>query len=114
MGRKRDKKVEAEADTEDDAPKKKGPPAIEKPKYGVPYLAEQLGIEPASVRVALRKSDLEKSGRMWGWDTKKDADVAVAALRSRTDSDSDDDDSDTEEPAPKKGKKGKKRGKKGK
>lgn len=111
MGRKRDKKVE-EAEVEDDAPKKKGP-VIEKPKYGVPYLAEQLGIEPASVRVALRKSDLEKSGRMWGWDTKKDADGAVAALRSRVDdsSDSDDDDDTEDEPAPKKKKK---RGKKSK
>lgn len=56
--------------------------AAEKPKYGVPELAEALGIEGASVRVKLRKSKFEKSGRAWGWDTKKDFDEVVKELKA--------------------------------
>lgn len=46
------------------------------------YVAEALGIEGASVRVKLRKSEFEKTGRAWGWDTKKEADDVVKALKS--------------------------------
>ena len=64
------------------APKEQAPAeGAEKPKYGVPELSEALGIVPASVRVKLRKSDLVKTGRSWGWDTKKEFDEAVKALK---------------------------------
>lgn len=68
--------AKAKAKTEDKAP------AAEKPKYGVPELAEALGIEGASVRVKLRKSSFEKEGRAWGWNTKKDFDEVVKELKA--------------------------------
>lgn len=60
---------------------KRTPPAPETPKFGVPELATALGIEPASVRVALRKSSLKRAGRSWGWDTQKEFDAAVKELK---------------------------------
>ncbi len=111
MAKRKKSKAKADDAQPEAESKKRGPPAIEKPKYGVPYLAEQLGIIPASVRVALRKSDVEKPGRMWGWDTKKDADAVVAALRSKVKADETDETEPEAEPEAEKKKK-KRRGKK--
>lgn len=58
--------------------------AKEGPKYGVNELAESIGIAPASVRVALRTLEVEKSfGNQYGWNTKKDFDEVVKALKER-------------------------------
>ena len=63
-------------------------------KYDVNTLADDLGILPASVRVALRKNKVAKAGKSYGWDTRADYDEILELLQS---------DSDTEKPA--KGKK---------
>lgn len=83
------------ADTEDTKPA-----AAEKPKYGVPELADALGIEPSSVRVNLRKMGVEKNGRSYGWDTKKDFDAVLKDMKSSAKAD----DGDGEE-KPKRGRK---------
>ena len=57
----------------------------DKPKFGVPELAEALGIEPTSVRVKLRNAEIEKSGRSYGWNTQKDFDAVVKQLKSTPD-----------------------------
>lgn len=73
-------------------------PAAEAPKYGVPELAEALGIIPASVRVKLRKSDFEKTGRAWGWDTKKDFDEVVKSLKAADKAEAKSEDAGEEKP----------------
>lgn len=56
-------------------------------KYNVATLAEDLGIEPASVRVALRKADIEKAdGGVYGWNNKTDYEAVKAKLRPSKDS----------------------------
>ena len=50
--------------------------------YGVNYLAEQLGIEPFSVRVKLRDHEIPKNGNRYQWGSKKEADKVVAQIRS--------------------------------
>jgi hypothetical protein len=51
-------------------------------KYGVPELAEAMGIQEASVRVALRNKDIPKAGRAYGWNTKAELDEVVTKLRA--------------------------------
>lgn len=50
--------------------------------YGVNYLAEQLGIEPFSVRVKLRDHEIPKNGNRYQWGSRKEADKVVAQIRS--------------------------------
>ena len=50
-------------------------------KYGVADLSEILGIEAASVRVALRKRNIEKAGRSYGWNTKTELDAVAKQLK---------------------------------
>ena len=69
-------------------------------KYGVQDLADELGIKPASVRVQLRNNGIEKAGKSYGWNTKKELKEVIDQIRS----DSDDEDGDEDE-APKKSKK---------
>lgn len=53
-------------------------------KYNVQTLAEKLGIETASVRVALRKHKIEKAeGGVYGWDTKADFEEVLAQLKAK-------------------------------
>ena len=53
-------------------------------KYGVPELANTLGIEPASVRIALRKAKIDKSeGGVYGWNTKADFDAVLSQLKPK-------------------------------
>jgi len=46
----------------------------ESSKYNINHLADKLGVEPASVRVQLRKLSVEKAGEggRYGWDNKED------------------------------------------
>lgn len=64
------------------AEKEKKAEAPAKPEYGVPELAEFMGLEPTSVRVKLRNAGIEKSGRSYGWKTKKDMEACAKQLKS--------------------------------
>jgi len=57
------------------------PPQPPKPKFGVPELAEVMGVKPSSVRVRLRNAGIEKSGKLYGWDTKTAMMEVVAKLK---------------------------------
>lgn len=52
------------------------------PKYTVEDLASELGIKPASARVALRKHNVEKHGKVYGWDNQADMKAVAAKLKS--------------------------------
>ena len=48
-------------------------------------LVEATGLQPASVRVALRELGVEKEfGNKYGWNTKKDFDAVVKAMKERS------------------------------
>lgn len=50
-------------------------------KYGVDALAKELGIKAASVRVQLRKHQVEKAeGGVYGWNSEKDFKEVVKKL----------------------------------
>jgi SNF2 family DNA or RNA helicase len=85
----------AATETKTDDSKKKGPPQPEKPKYGVPELAEALGIKPASVRVRLRNAEVPKKGKLYGWDTKAEMQAVIDQLQP------DEDEKKDEKPAKK-------------
>ena len=61
-------------------------------EFGVEDLAEELGIKPASVRVQLRNKGIEKAGKAYGWDTKKELKEVIAQLKAGKDEDDDEDD----------------------
>ncbi len=44
-------------------------------------LANDLGIGEATARVKLRNAGVEKAGRSYGWNTKKDYDAVVKQLK---------------------------------
>lgn len=67
---KKDKAEKAAKNDKAEAKKQTPPPQPPKPKYGVPELAEVLGVKPSSVRVRLRNAGIEKSGKLYGWDSK--------------------------------------------
>lgn len=71
---KKSKANEAETEATKEAPVK--------PNYGVPELAEHMGLEPTSVRVKLRNAGIEKSGRSYGWDTKKAMEQVAKDLKA--------------------------------
>lgn len=56
--------------------------AVDKPKFGVDNLTEDLGLAPASVRVKLRNLGIEKSGRSYGWNTQKDYAAVLKQLKA--------------------------------
>lgn len=80
MAKKEEKKAAAAAPTKEK--KAPTPPKIERPKYGVPELAEALGIKPASVRVQLRNAEIEKSGKLYGWDSKSEMQEVINRLKA--------------------------------
>lgn len=45
--------------------KRKAPPPVEKPEFGVDALAKEMGVEVATVRVKLRNAGIEKGGRTY-------------------------------------------------
>ncbi len=51
-------------------------------KYGVSDLAEKLDLKEASVRVKLRKNNVDKAGKSYGWNSKSDFDEVVATLKA--------------------------------
>lgn len=83
-------------------PEKKAPPQPPKPKYGVPELAEALGVKPSSVRVRLRNAGIEKTGKLYGWDSKAEMQAVIdklnsAKVKSKAKSKDAEDDSDDED-----------------
>lgn len=52
-------------------------------KYGVANLAEDLGILETSVRVSLRKNDIEKAKgtNVYGWNSKSDYEEVLKKLK---------------------------------
>lgn len=62
--------------------KRKAPPQQPKPKYGVPELAEELGIGAFAVRVKLRTLEVAKNGRYYGWESQKKFKSVLADLRA--------------------------------
>lgn len=59
-------------------------------EYGVEDIAEELGIKPASVRVQLRNKGIEKAGKAYGWNSKKELREVIDQLRSGKDEDEED------------------------
>lgn len=51
-------------------------------KYGVEYIAEELGIKPASVRVQLRNKGIDKAGKSYGWNSKTDIKEVIDQLKT--------------------------------
>lgn len=97
------KKEKSEAKSEKaEAKKPTPPPQPPKPKYGVPELAEALGVKASSVRVRLRKAKIEKNGKLYGWDSKTEMMEVVAKLKeagrkAKAEKKGDDGDDDDEE-----------------
>ena len=65
--------------------KKRGPPPIEKPEYGIDQLGEALGVSSmASLRMRLRAIDglqsQYKKGRLWDFGSKKNLESVVKQL----------------------------------
>ncbi len=52
-------------------------------EFTVDDLAKATGLQPASVRVGLRESDFERSGKKWGWNSQKEFDKVVAYFEER-------------------------------
>lgn len=77
-------KMKAEKTKTSDGEKKKPtpPPQPPKPKYGVPELAEAMGIKASSVRVRLRSAGVEKSGKLYGWDSKSEMAEVITKLKA--------------------------------
>jgi hypothetical protein len=51
-------------------------------KFGVEDLAEAMGVKPASVRVQLRNHSIQKAGKSYGWNTKKELEEVMASIKS--------------------------------
>lgn len=84
------KKTKTDTKGKADAPvRKSNLPERPSYKYDVTALADTLGIEPASVRVALRKHKVDKAeGNVYGWNNKTDFEAVVAKLKSDKKADS--------------------------
>ncbi len=52
-------------------------------KYQVADLAKKLDIEEASVRVSLRKHNVKKAGKQYGWNSKDEFDAVVTKLSTK-------------------------------
>jgi len=52
-------------------------------EYTVAKLATDLGIEPASVRVALRNAGIEKPGKKYEWPNKTEYQKVLSALKKK-------------------------------
>jgi hypothetical protein len=51
-------------------------------KFGVEDLAEELGLKATSVRVKLRNAGVEKAGKSYGWNSKKELQEVIDSLKS--------------------------------
>ena len=65
----------------EEAPKRRGPPLIEKPTYGVDYVADKLGIDPRAARIKLRDAGVEREGKLYDFKTAKGANAVVDQLK---------------------------------
>lgn len=61
---------------------KRAPPPRESPDFGVPALAEHMGIQPASVRVLLRNAGIEKDGGTYDFKSQKGVEAIAKQLRA--------------------------------
>jgi len=50
-------------------------------KYNVETLAKDLDLQPASVRVALRKHEVEKTDGVYGWNSQADYKAVLSKLK---------------------------------
>lgn len=73
------KEAKAEKATKRSAPPR--PDAKAEFKYTVDNLAKDLDLQPASVRVALRKHDIDKDGGVYGWNSKDEYQEVLGILR---------------------------------
>jgi len=67
---------------EEKGPKSEKPAKDEAKKYGITDLSTSLGIEPASIRVKLRKAKIEKVGGRYGWDTKAEMNAVIDKIKA--------------------------------
>lgn len=51
-------------------------------KFGVNELADELDLEPASVRVKLRNLEIEKAGSVYGWNSEREFQEVVKKLKA--------------------------------
>lgn len=63
--------------------KKSNLPPLEKPDYGIDYLAKAAGLETATVRSKLRTLKIKKDGRQYDFGTKAAADKIVKQLTAK-------------------------------
>lgn len=99
MAKDKSKKSD-KAETKSEGGEKKKPtppPQPPKPKYGVPEIAEAMGVKPTSVRVRLRNAGIEKNGKVYGWDTKADMQAVIDKLKASSGRKKGDDGDDEEE-----------------
>lgn len=80
MAKDKSKKADTKGKAKEDAKTEKA--AEREFKYGVEDLAETMGLKPASVRVQLRNHSIEKAGKSYGWNSKKDLDEVIAQLKA--------------------------------
>lgn len=79
---KEQKKEAAKTEAKPEKAKQAPPPQPPKPKYGVPELAEALGVKTSSVRVKLRALKIEKSGKLYGWETKSEMQEVINKIKA--------------------------------
>lgn len=89
---KPEKAPKAEKTEKKDKQKPTPPPQPPKPKYGVPELAEALGVKASSVRVRLRNAKIEKNGKLYGWDSKAEMQEVITKLNAAKKAKAKDDD----------------------
>ena len=68
-----------------EAPKAKAKDEGETFEFTVADLEKATGLQPASIRVGLRESEFGRSGKQWGWNSKKEFDEVVAFFKERSD-----------------------------
>lgn len=54
--------------------------AEEAPKFGISELAAKLDLAPRRVRQLLRKAEITRTGRLYGWDSEAELDAVVTQL----------------------------------
>lgn len=62
--------------------KKKGPPPVEKPEFGIEYLAKAMKLEPATIRQRLRVAKVKKEGRTYDFKSKAGAEKVAKQLEA--------------------------------
>lgn len=65
--------------------KKKGPPKLEMPEFGVAAVAKGLGVDERTARLKLRNAEIEKSGRTYDFKNQAGVDRIVKQLGKKKD-----------------------------